>query len=317
MNFLLKFSSKIIIYLFFYLIFNSYNSVNAYEVGEDFNYKLLFEKTYDCSQKANRSNDHQDYSINYYHTNIWNWKAVGDRFKLGKTLGVCIKKYGGAGWFWTASKVGFNQYGKPTSWVQPTYQIGKSPWFRNLDSDKVKDFPIKINTLRALNFYYLYTSKGEGLYNHNLTLWFKKEINSGQPYLEVMLKFNGPQIKDESGFSYCNKPGQFQRLKELKLEKINYDVCLKTLERNLIESDTDGGTRKFATIVMLPTNINQENEKFEIDIDIMQVIKFLIENNQVSENDILPGLELNTEIWYGREELNIEKLNYKIIRKNN
>jgi predicted O-linked N-acetylglucosamine transferase (SPINDLY family) len=63
--------------------------------------------------------------------------------------------------------------------------------------------------------------------------------------------------------------------------------------------------------------ISSTIKKFEIDIDLMKVIKFLVENNQVSENDILPGLELNTEIWYGREELSIEKLNYKIIKKNN
>jgi hypothetical protein len=49
MNFLLKFSSKIIIYFFFYLIFNSYNSVNAYEVGEDFNsfFKQTFKQMLD------------------------------------------------------------------------------------------------------------------------------------------------------------------------------------------------------------------------------------------------------------------------------
>ncbi len=173
-NFFSKYFSKIIICLFCYLIFYSYSFAKNYEIEEDFNQKLIFKKNYDCSQKANRSYDHQEYSINYYHTNIWNWKAVGDKFRLGKTLGVCIKKYAGAGWFWTASKVAFDQSYKPTSWVQPTYQIGKSPWFRNLDSDNVKDFPLKINTASAINFYYLYTSKGEGLYNHNLTLWFKK-----------------------------------------------------------------------------------------------------------------------------------------------
>ena len=43
-----------------------------------------------------------------------------------------------------------------------------------------------------------------------------------------------------------------------------------------------------------------------------QVIDYLIQNKRISESDILPGLEITPEIWYGTGELKIKKLKYEI-----
>ena len=43
-----------------------------------------------------------------------------------------------------------------------------------------------------------------------------------------------------------------------------------------------------------------------------QVIDYLIQNKRISESDILPGLEITTEIWYGTGEMKIKKLKYEI-----
>lgn len=301
--------NKIIIYLFLIFFFNNYSYSAKFEIKDINNYQS--KDNLDCSKDdgaVSKTN------IQYYHTNFWNFKAL-KKYKEGKSLGTCIYK-DGSGWYWTAARLVNDPKGSPVSWVQPTYQIGSSPWQRSLDvtySKDNKNFPLKVGNINSLNFNYNYSSIGKGFYNHNLTLWFKKNNLVSKAEYEVMLKFNGPQVVKHLRNPYCNKMGSGSKfLDDLVLKNITYKVCFKSLERNLLESKTKGGTRDFGTVVMYPKNINQKNTEFNIQLDIAKVINYLILNNIITNEYILPGLEINSEIWYGEEELKIKNLSYDL-----
>ena len=303
----MKIIYKIIIFIF---ISQSIGFSKNYEIKKNFYDKAYSDLNYDCLQKINKAKLWSNFPINYYHTNIWNWRNIKN-FKDGKSIGVCIKKKQRPGWFWTASKIAFDSKNNITSWAQPTYQIGKSPWGRSLDYIETKDFPVKIKKIQSLKFTYNYTSLGEGYYNHNLTLWLKNNKSKNKADYEVMLKFNGPQVDQYLKKPYCSKLGKGSKtLNDLILEKIEFKVCHKTRERNLSES---GGSIGWDTILMYANNLKNVSGEFDIDIEIRNIFNYLIKKNIVSEELILPGLELNTEIWYGKEDLEIKMLSYKLL----
>jgi hypothetical protein len=304
----MKIILKIIIFI---LISQSSGFSKDYEVKKDFYDKAYSDLDYDCLQKRNKAKLWSNFPINYYHANIWNWRNIKN-FEDGKTIGICIKKRKRPGWYWTASKVSVNNKNEVTSWAQPTYQIGKSPWNRDLDYKETKDFPIHIKKIRSLNFAYNYVSLGEGYYNHNLTLWLKNNKSKKKVDYEIMLKFNGPQVDQYLREPYCNKLGKGSKtLNDLILEKMGFKVCHKTSERNLFESD---GSIEWDTIIFYPQNLKNKNGEFDIEIEIKNIFNYLIQENILSEELILPGLELNTEIWYGKEDLEIKSLSYTLLK---
>jgi hypothetical protein len=103
----------------------------------------------------------------------------------------------------------------------------------------------------------------------------------------------------------------FIKTNDLILEKMEFKVCHKTSERNLFESE---GSIEWDTIIFYPQNLKNKNGEFDIEIEIKNIFNYLIQENILSEELILPGLELNTEIWYGKEDLEIKSLSYTLLK---
>ena len=59
------------------------------------------------------------------------------------------------------------------------------------------------------------------------------------------------------------------------------------------------------------TSINETGD-YLVDIDLRQVFDYLIEEELISRDDILPGIEITTEIFDGTGELKVRKLKYEI-----
>ena len=59
------------------------------------------------------------------------------------------------------------------------------------------------------------------------------------------------------------------------------------------------------------TKINKDGN-YSIDINLKQVFYYLVERKLVKNTDIVPGIEVTTEIWDGIGEMKIKKLKYEI-----
>ena len=62
------------------------------------------------------------------------------------------------------------------------------------------------------------------------------------------------------------------------------------------------------------TKINIDGNYF-IDINLKQVFDYLVERKLVKNTDIVPGIEVTTEIWDGIGEMKIKKLKYEIVKE--
>ena len=62
------------------------------------------------------------------------------------------------------------------------------------------------------------------------------------------------------------------------------------------------------------TKINKDGN-YSIDINLKQVFDYLVERKLVKNTDIVPGIEVTTEIWDGIGEMKIKKLKYEIVKE--
>ena len=60
---------------------------------------------------------------------------------------------------------------------------------------------------------------------------------------------------------------------------------------------------------------NDKDGNYSIDINLKQVFDYLVERKLVKNTDIVPGIEVTTEIWDGIGEMKIKKLKYEIVKE--
>ena len=219
------------------------------------------------------------------------------------SLGVCIKQ-DGTGFYYTAVKSYSARAGKKQSWVNITSLIGKRAWTGssgNRYGETNKDFPISIGEIKKFQLAYDYNFKSKGTYNNNIT-FFLRHPDDVKPFIEIMLKFDATARKHKkirfknlktNNYEFIVWSNKGQESKR-KIEGLEYFFSIDSFERN--------------------TKINKDGN-YSIDINLKQVFDYLVERKLVKNTDIVPGIEVTTEIWDGIGEMKIKKLKYEIVKE--
>ena len=252
------------------------------------------------SGKVNKNNN---IDTDWYLSDAWgirHARGIEKKYKHGKSLGVCIKK-DGAGFYYTAVKSFSSKAGKKQSWVNITSLIGQQAWSGSEGNNygkSNKDFPISIGEIKKFQLAYDYNFKSKGTYNNNITFWLRHP-NDFQPFIEIMLKF------DANARKHAKK-----KLKNLKTDNYEFNVySSKGMEFKRAHEGLD----YFFSISAFEKNtkITKDGNYF-VDINLKQVFDYLLEKKLVKSTDIVPGIEVTTEIWDGIGEMKIKKLKYEI-----
>ena len=251
-------------------------------------------------------NKNENIDTDWYLFDAWGIKhkrGIEKKYKHGKSLGACIKK-DGTGFYYTAVKSYSAKAGKKQSWVNITSLIGKRAWSGNpgnVYGESNKDFPISIGEIKKFQLAYDYNFKSEGTYNNNITFWLRHP-NDKQPFIEIMLKFDATARKHAKKrlknlktdnyefYVYSSKGQEFRR----KHEGLDYFFSISAFEKN--------------------TKINKDGN-YSIDINLKQIFDYLVERKLIENNDIVPGIEVTTEMWDGIGEMKIKKLKYEIVKE--
>ena len=292
---------KLPLYIFLVLMFSLFtSSVFAEEKISDLNF--IDSKKKDCSTDEVEPLSYMDNITkktnggpDWYYVRIWGVE-FHKKYVHGKSFRSCIFT-DGSGWYYESSKA--SKYDSPHSWVNISYFMGQLAWF-NYWSDRLgknnEHFPIEAGRIKKLRLIYDYNFDGNGVWNNNITLWFRKE-HQARPFLEVMLKFDHTQ-----------KNRARKNIKSIKTDNLKFKAHVSSPNRIHAKVLGHDWTYISGFAQKLPSNDNNYN----IDLNLKQVIDYLIQNKRISESDILPGLEITTEIWYGTGELKIKKLKYEI-----
>ena len=242
----------------------------------------------------------------WYLSSAWGIKhkrGIEKKYKYGKSLGVCVKK-DGTGFYYTAVKSWHTGKGKKQSWLNITSVIGQRAWIgvkENIYGTSNKDFPISIEEIKKFQLAYDYNFKSKGTYNNNITFWLRHP-DDVKPFIEIMLKFDATARKHKkirfknlktNNYEFIVWSNKGQESKR-KIEGLEYFFSIDSFERN--------------------TKINKDGN-YSIDINLKQVFDYLVERKLVKNTDIVPGIEVTTEIWDGIGEMKIKKLKYEIVKE--
>jgi hypothetical protein len=239
----------------------------------------------------------------WYLAETWGirFRDIGSRmtdYEHGKSLGVCIHKKG-KGFYYTA--VPATAWGEKRSWTNITYIIGHRGWVYSPYADHV-DFPACIGDIKKLQLIYDYSSKTEGFSNKNLTLWIKK-FRGGRPFVEVMLKFeDSPSSR-----------GMRESLPDLKTDNYKFSV---TTNKGYKEERKKEGLGYFFSVNAVMEGAWFRKNGFRLDLNLRQVLDYLIDQKLISSHDILPGIDVTSEIWDGRGDVKINELKYDLSKTN-
>ena len=231
-------------------------------------------------------------------------RGIEKKYKHGKSLGVCIKQ-NGTGFYYTAVKSYSAKAGKKQSWVNITSLIGKRAWTGssgNRYGESNKDFPISVGEIKKFQLAYDYNFKSKGTYNNNIT-FFLRHPDDVKPFIEIMLKFDAT--------ARGHKKIRFKNLKTN-----NYEFIVWSNKGQISKRKTEiEGLGYFFSIDSFEksTKINKDGN-YSIDINLKQVFDYLVERKLVKNTDIVPGIEVTTEIWDGIGEMKIKKLKYEIVK---
>ena len=89
-------------------------------------------------------------------------------------------------------------------------------------------------------------------------------------------------------YVYSSKGQEFRR----KHEGLDYFFSISAFEKN--------------------TKINKDGN-YSIDINLKQIFDYLL-RKLIENNDIVPGIEVTTEMWDGIGEMKIQELKYELLR---
>ena len=306
---------KLPLYFFLVLMFSLFTShsfAEKYAVENIDKFKMNKDNELDCNivnendsrikyfGEVNKSNN---IDTDWYLFDAWGIKhkrGIEKKYKHGKSLGVCIKK-DGTGFFYTAVKSFSAKAGKKQSWVNITSLIGKRAWTGssgNHYGESNKDFPISIGEIKKFQLAYDYNFKSKGKYNNNITFWLRN-LHDQRPFIEIMLKFDATAKKHHK-----------KKLKNLKTN--NYEFNVYSSKGKEFERKKEGLNYFFSIDAFEKKTKISKDGNYSVDINLKQVFDYLLERKLVKNTDIVPGIEVTTEIWDGIGEMKIKKLKYEI-----
>ena len=308
---------KLSLYIFLVLmfsVFTSYSFAEKYSVENIDKFKMNKDNKLDCNiYNENFSkikyfgevikNDNID--TDWYLFDAWGIKhkrGIEKNYKHGKSLGGCVKK-DGTGYYYTAVKSFSAKAKKKQSWLNITSVIGQRAWIAsegNIHGKSNKNFPISIGEIKKFQLAYDYNFKSKGIYNNNITFWLRHHDDI-KPFIEIMLKFDVTAKKHHK-----------KKLKNLKTS--NYEFNVYSSKGKESERKNEGLDYFFSIDAFEKnTKINKDGN-YSIDINLKQVFDYLVERKLVKNTDIVPGIEVTTEIWDGIGEMKIKKLKYEIVK---
>ena len=328
----LSLMKKLPLHIFLVLMFSLFTShsfAEKYAVENIDKFKMNKDNELDCNivnendsrikyfGEVNKSNN---IDTDWYLFDAWGIKhkrGIEKKYKHGKSLGVCIKK-DGTGFYYTAVKSFSAKAGKKQSWVNITSLIGKRAWTGssgNHYGESNKDFPISIGEIKKLRLFYNYNFKSNGLYNNNITFWLNRIDESKpltstfpfyqlkeNPFIEIMLKFDATARKHAK-----------KKLKNLKTD--NYEFYVYSSKGQEFKRKHEGLDYFFSISAFEKNTKITKDGNYSIDINLKQVFDYLLERKLVKNTDIVPGIEVTTEIWDGIGEMKIKKLKYEIVKE--
>jgi len=266
----------------------------------------IYDENFSRTKYFGQVSKNENIDTDWYLFDAWGIKhkrGIEKKYKHGKSLGVCIKQ-DGTGFYYTAVKSYSARAGKKQSWVNITSLIGKRAWTGssgNRYGETNKDFPISIGEIKKFQLAYDYNFKSKGTYNNNIT-FFLRHPDDVKPFIEIMLKFDATARKHKkirfknlktNNYEFIVWSNKGQESKR-KIEGLEYFFSIDSFERN--------------------TKINKDGN-YSIDINLKQVFDYLVERKLVKNTDIVPGIEVTTEIWDGIGEMKIKKLKYEIVKE--
>ena len=295
-------------------LFTSHSFAEKYAVENIDKFKKNKDNELDCNiVNENNSrikyfgevNKNDNIDTDWYLFHAWGIKhkrGIEKKYKHGKSLGTCIKK-DGTGFYYTAVKSFSAKAGKKQSWVNITSLIGKRAWTGssgNRYGESNKDFPISIGEIKKFQLAYDYNFKSKGTYNNNITFWLRHP-NDKQPFIEIMLKFDATARKHAK-----------KRLKNLKTD--NYEFYVYSSKGQEFKRKDEGLDYFFSISAFEKNTKIKKDGNYSIDINLKKIFDYLVERKLVENNDIVPGIEVTTEIWDGIGEMKIKKLKYEIVK---
>jgi hypothetical protein len=86
-----------------------------------------------------------------------------------------------------------------------------------------------------------------------------------------------------------------------------------TVTRNYKEERKKEGLDYFFSVNAVMEGAWVRKNSFRLDLNLRQVLDYLIDQKLISSDDILPGIDVTSEIWDGRGDVKINELKYDLV----
>ena len=255
----------------------------------------------------------------YLNNNFGRWFMGSKQPKLNS----CMKR-DGSGWYFDVQKVRQKTGGYKT-WHAPTVIIGHKGY--NDSFGYSKEFPVRISDISSLDFNINYILNGNGLMQTGVYMYFvdKDKIDKVEkayekvPKLEMIVAFNHSNNIDGSTSDYskqinCAKK-KLKKYRKQQREVINTANSKWYACYSLFSTAGDFDNKAGLRFNLSNGYLKPFGELKSYDINFKELIDKSVEQGWISADDVLLGLEFQSETWFGNVEMNIQSMSHKLVKK--
>ncbi len=264
--------------------------------------------------------NNKNISADWYNNNNFGRWFMGSKQPKLKS---CMKR-DGSGWYFDLQKVRQKNGGYKT-WHAPTIIIGHRGW--NDSFGHSKEFPVRISDIASLDFYVNYILNGSGLMQTGVYMYFvsKDKIDNVEkayekvPKLEMIVAFNHSNNTRGSSSDYskqidCAKK-KLKKYKKEQREVINASNLKWYACYNVFSTAGDFDHKAGLRFNLSNGYLKPFGEMKTYDINLKDLIDKSVEQGWINADDILLGVEFQSETWFGNVEMNIQNMNHKLVKR--
>ena len=255
----------------------------------------------------------------YLNNNFGRWFMGSKQPKLKS----CMKR-NGSGWYFDVQKVRQKNGGYKT-WHAPTIIIGHKGW--NDSFGYSKEFPVRISDIASLDFNVNYILNGSGLMQTGVYMYFvsKEKTDNVEkayekvPKLEMIVAFNHSNNINGSSSDYskqinCAKK-KLKKYKKQQREVINTSNSKWYACYNVFSNAGDFDHKAGLRFNLSNGYLKPFGEIKKYDINFKDLIDKSVEQGWINADDVLLGLEFQSETWFGNVEMNIQSMSHKLVKR--